>query len=114
MRTWPWTDDQVALWVQQHKIAADKELKGVSSRVAEVIRPGKRVRRAIEPTFPVAALVSETKPVVGEHPVGEHPVVERKRRRLRPVGADAALETPSSCSTDVAPCSLFAKWSEAP
>ena len=118
VRTWPWSDDQVALWVRQHK-SAHEGLMSVGPRVAEVIRPSKRVRRPVEPSFPIAALVSSTRDVPEKDSSRDEPVVavgERKRKRLRPVGAvmPSALETPSSCSTDVAPCSLFSKWAAPP
>ena len=121
VRTWPWSDDQVARWVGQHKIATDEGLTGVGSRATEVIRPfvAKRVRRPVDSSFPIAALVSSTRDVPEMDSSRDEPVVaggERKLKRLRPLveAMSSMLEAPSSSSTDVLPGSLFSKWSVPP
>ena len=118
VRTWPWPDDQVARWVGQHK-SAHEGMTGVGPRAAEVIRPSKRARRPVEPSFPIAALVSSTRDVPEKDSSRDELVVaggKRKLRRLRPVDAvmPSVLETPSSSSAVVLPGSLFSKWAAPP
>ena len=113
VRTWPWSDDQVAQWVEHHKIATGKK--------PEVVRPvaTKRVRRPVEPSFVIPALVGSTGSVSDMNPSRDESVVvggERKLKRLRPL-AEACpphRESPASSSTDGAPGSLASKWSEPP
>ena len=117
VRTWPWSDDQVAQWVEDHKMAAGKK--------PEVVH--RRVRRPVEPSFVIPSLLGSTdldpSRDGSENPSRDEPV--RKLKRLRPLAEACASDrkspassstdgAPASSSTDGAPGSLASKWLEPP